>query len=171
MGEGWQPIPPDDEAAIRAAWAAHLQPGGEMVIPALSRTWQGQTLARHREWPELGAEFAGKLLAAFRRLIRPGERLWVIDWQHGWFFLDPHTATAAGRVYPSLPDGDSYNTVAPDFRFGVVMGWRETGPVTLFGAELLAAFAADPPTEFLQVCGPGKQSHAEPGAAADTAAR
>ena len=47
------------------------------------------------------------------------------------------------------------------------MGWRETGPVTLFGAGLLAAFAADPPAEFLRVCGPGEQRHAEPGAAAD----
>ena len=167
MGEGWQPIPPGDEAAIREAWAAHLQPGDESVVPVPSRSWRGQSLARHRERPELEAEFAGKLLVAFRRLTQPGERLWVIDWQHGWFSLDPHAATITGRVYPSLPDGDSYNTVAVDFRFGVVMGWQETGPVTLFGAELLAMFAADPPTEFLRVCGPGEQRQAEPVAAAD----
>jgi hypothetical protein len=158
VSSGWQPIPAGDEAAIQAAWVAYLQPAGELIIPAPSWTWRGQALARHRERPELEAEFAGKLLAAFRICTRPGERLWVIDWQHGWFYLDPHTASVSERMYPALPDGDSYNTVAMDFRFGVVMGWRETGPVTLFGAELLAAFDADPPPEFLQVCGPGEQS-------------
>src|SRR4051794_39874013 len=130
MGEGWRPIPPGDEAAIKAAWVARLQPGDEVVIPKPSRTWRGRALARHRA--ELEAEFAGKLLVAFRRCTRPGERLWVIDWQHGWYYLDPHAA-AGERPVPALPDGDSYNYVAPDFRFGVVTGWRDTGPVTLFG--------------------------------------
>lgn len=160
MIKGWQPMPPEDEATIKAAWALHLQPGNELVIPTPSRTWQGHSLALHREQLELEAEFAGKLLIAFRRCTRAGERLWAIDWQHQWYYLDPHTATVASRVFPALPDGDSYNTVASDFRFGVIMGWRETGPVTLFGAELLAAFAAELPQEFLKVCGPGLQINA-----------
>lgn len=155
MGEGWQLIPSGDESAIRAAWVAHLQPSEELVIPAPSQTWRNQALARHRERPELAAEFADKLLAAFRRCTRPGERLWVIEWQHGWYYLDPHVA-AGGWPYPPLPNGDACNVVAPDFRFGLVSGWRETGPVTLFGAELLAAFAADPPAEFLRACGSGE---------------
>ncbi len=160
MGKGWQLVPHADEAAIKAAWISHLQPSDKVVIPCPSRTWRGQALACHRPRPELEAEFADKLLAAFRKVPRPGERVWVIDWQHSWYALDPHAATVAERPVPALPDGDSYNYVAPDFRFGMVMGWRETGPVTLFGAELLAAFAADPPDEFLRVCGPGKQREA-----------
>ncbi|MGL6097443.1 MAG: hypothetical protein ACRC7O_16800 [Fimbriiglobus sp.] len=64
-----------------------------------------------------------------------------------------------------LPNGDAFHVVAPDFRFGLVMGWPETGPVTLFGTELLAAFAANPPTEFLQACGFGEQRCVEPGSA------
>ncbi len=157
---GWQEIPPEDEPAVKAAWIAHLEPGtnGE-IIPRPYCQWRGQKLARHRDRPELGAEFTLKLLAAFRRCVRPGARLWAIDWQHSWYFFNPHGAiTATTReewAMPVLPDGDSYNYVTPDFRFGVVMGWRVTGPVTLFGAELLTAFAADPPTEFVRVCGPG----------------
>jgi hypothetical protein len=131
MGDGWQPILTEDMSAITAAWTRHHQP-----------------------WPELAAEFAGKLLSALRHCARPGERLWVIEWQHTWYYLDP-SAAAGGWPYPPLPDGDACNVVAPDFRFGVISGWRATGPVTLFGAELLAALAADPPVQFLRVCGPG----------------
>ncbi|MGL6097444.1 MAG: DUF2716 domain-containing protein [Fimbriiglobus sp.] len=99
MNQGWQPIPTRDEEAIRSAWAAHLQPGHELVVPLPSRTWRGHALARHRERPTLVIEFAGKLLAAFRRLTLPGARLWAIEWQHGWYYLDPHAA--AGRwPYP-----------------------------------------------------------------------
>ena len=155
MGDGWQPIPAGDEEAIRAAWTAHLQPVGELVIPPPSRSWRGQALARHREQPELAAEFACKLPAAFRCCTRPGERLWVIEWQHAWYALDPHVASG-GWLYPPLPDGDACDVVAPDFRFGFVSGCRENSPITLFGAELLAAFATDPPAEFLRACGPGE---------------
>jgi hypothetical protein len=159
---GWHEVPKNDEPAIKAAWVAHLEPGGELVIPKPSRTWRGRALARYREEPELEAEFTLKLLSAFRRCTRPGERLWALDSQHAWFYFDPNGGiTAATRdqwAMPVLPDGDSHNFFAPDFRFGVVAGWRETGPVTLFGAELLDAVAADPPERFIQVCGPGTQS-------------
>jgi len=163
---GWDEVLADDEPKIKAAWVSHLQPGNEgVVIPKPSRAWRGQVLARHRQEPELEADFTLKLLCAFRRCTRPGERLWVIDWQHSWYYFDPHggitVATRDEWANPVLPDGDSYNYVAPDFRFGVVMGWRATGPVTLFGTELLAAFAADPPERFIKVCGPGKQRCAE----------
>jgi uncharacterized protein DUF2716 len=160
---GWEEIPVEEEPAIRAAWIAHLQRGHEVVAPKPYRTWKGNALAWHRQEPELEVEFTLKLLAAFRRCTRPEERLWVIDWQHTWYYFDPHggitVATRDQWAKPVLPDGDSYNYVATDFRFGVVTGWRETGPVTLFGAELLAAFAADPPERFMRVCGPGEQEN------------
>jgi len=161
MGDGWRPIAPANEDAIRVAWSEHLQPGAKLIIPLPFRTWRGHALARHKERPELATEFACKLLAALRCCTRPGERLWVIEWQHAWYSLDPYDA-GGEWPYPPLPDGDACNVVAPDFRFGFVSGWRVTGPVTLFGEELLAAFAADPPAEFLRVCGPGRLWHAEP---------
>lgn len=157
---GWQQMPREDEPTIKAAWIANLQSGTDgVIIPKPYLQWRGQRLERHQDRPELESEFTLKLLVAFRRCVQPGERLWAIDWQHSWYYFDPHgPITAAIReewAMPVLPDGDSYNFVTPDFRLGLVMSWRATGPVTLFGADLLAAFAADPPTEFLQVCGPG----------------
>ena len=79
---------------------------------------------------------------------------------HDCYYFNPHAGiTAATRdewAMPILPDGDSNNFLAPDFRFGIITSWRYTGPVILFGAELLAEFDADPPKEFLRICGPGK---------------
>ncbi len=160
---GWEQIPEEHEAAIKAAWISHLEPSEQgKVIPKPFRVWRGQALARHREQPELEGDFTLKLLAAFRFCTKPGERLWVIDWPHPWYYFNPHggitVATRDEWAKPVLPDGDSYNYVAPDFRFGIVMSWRVTGPVTLFGDELLTAFEADPPEQFMRVCGPGRRS-------------
>lgn len=156
---GWEEVPKADEEAIKAAWIANLEPSGDLIIPKPSRTWRGESLARHRQGPELESEFTLALLNAFRQCTRPGERLWVIDWQHAWYYFNPHAgvtkATRDEWAMPILPDGDSYNYVAPDFRFGVVTGWRATGPVTMFGEELIAAFAEHPPGRFLRVCGQG----------------
>jgi hypothetical protein len=162
---GWQIVPKADEPAIKWAWISNLEPGGELIVPKPSWSWSGQALARHLQQPDLESEFTLKLLDAFRRCTRPGERLWVIDWLHSWYYFDPHggitVATRDEWAKPVLPDGDAYNYVAPDFRFGVIMGWRVTGPVTLFGADLVAALAANPPEGFLQACGPGKQTHTD----------
>lgn len=154
---GWTEIPPDDEPGIQAAWAAHLQPPGvrNIVAPRPTLSWDGL-----RELPEdIETDFTLKLLAAFRRCTRPGERLIVIDWQHEWYYFDPRggveRACRDEWAMPVLPDGDAYHFLAPDFRFGVVTGWQESGPVTLFGQELLEALRADPPALFLKACGPG----------------
>ncbi|MEZ6139547.1 MAG: DUF2716 domain-containing protein [Zavarzinella sp.] len=156
---GWEEVPKADEDAIKAAWIANLEPTGDLVIPEPSRTWRGERLARHRQEPEMESEFTLALLKAFRQCTRPGERLWAIDWQHAWYYFDPHagitTATRDEWAMPILPDGDSYNYVAPDFRFGVQMGWSATGPVTIFGEDLIAAFDSNPPECFLWVCGSG----------------
>jgi|SRR5580765_2898509 len=159
---GWEEIPEGDVPAIMTAWTSRLQPATEVIIPSPCLTWRGRTLARVQEQPDLEADFTLKLLGAFRRCTQPGERLWVIDWQHTWYYFDPHGGiTTANRdewAHPLLPDGgDEYNYVAPDFRFGLIMRWRVTGPVTLFGADLLAAFDAEPPEQFLKACGPGKR--------------
>jgi hypothetical protein len=164
---GWQEIPACDEPAIKAAWIAHLEPAGEVVVPKPSRYWRRISVAELGDGAEeIEADFTLKLLAAFRRCARRGERLLAIDWLHPWYYFDPHFGiTAATReewAMPVLPDGDSYNYVAPDFRFGSLTGWTQNWSVSLFGAELLAAFAADPPERFLRACGPGQAAEAEP---------
>jgi hypothetical protein len=161
---GWEGIPKADEPAIKAAWIAHLEPaGGKVQIPKPSLSWRRISVAELSDQAEeVEADFTLKVLAAFRRCTRPGERLLAIDWQHPWYYLDPHSGiTVATRdewAMPVLPDGDSYNYVSSDFRFGVLTGWDRQWTVSLFGAELLAAFSADPPVQFLRVCGPGMKN-------------
>jgi hypothetical protein len=159
---GWQEIPAAEEAAIKTAWLAHLQQNSRRVrVPSPSRRWRRILVAElgHRV-EEIEADFTLKVLAAFRHCTPPGERLLAIDWQHPWYYFDPHgdisAATRDEWAMPVLPDGDSYNFVAPDFRFGSLTGWDRNWSVSLFGAEFLAAFAGDPPEEFLRTCGGGQ---------------
>jgi hypothetical protein len=156
---GWHEVPDADRPEIEAAWTVNLQPDSELVIPKPSRTWRGEALACHRQQPELESEFTLKLLSAFRRCTSSEERLLVIDWQHSWYYLYPHgeikVATLDEWAVPILPEWDANQFVAEDFRFGVITGWRVTGPVTIFGKDLLDAFDTDPPVDFLRVCGPG----------------
>jgi hypothetical protein len=156
---GWEEVPDVERPTIEAAWTANLEPNRQLIVPEPSRTWRGQRLARHRQHSELETEFTLKLLDALRKCTRPGERLWAIDWQHAWYYFNPHaritTATRDEWAMPILPDGDSCNYVAADFRFGIVTGWRETGPVAMFGQDLIAAFADNSPERFLRFCGPG----------------
>ena len=151
---GWVEIPSKDEPAIMAAWCRRMQPSKDILIPKPSRTWSLPDLSEDVE-----AEFTLKLLAAFRQCVKPGERLLVIDWQHTWYYLDPNggigSATRDEWAVPIIPDGDAYYYLAPDFRFGVITGWRRSGRLSIFGAELLAAFDAGTPAEFLRACGPG----------------
>jgi hypothetical protein len=156
---GWSRIPPADEAAVRAAWVSHLQPAGstDLDVPRPSRTWRQIP----SDLPESAEEdFTLKLLGAFRRCTPPGERLLAIDWQHEWYYFDPHAGITAATLdewaMPVLPDGDAYHFLAADFRFGVVSDWRSTGPIRMFGRQLLDAFDAAPPNEFLRLCGTGQ---------------
>src|SRR5262245_37097718 len=158
---GWEEVPKAHEAAIKTAWIAHLEPSeGIVKVPKPSRSWRHISIAELGDRAEeIEADFTLKLLAAFRCCTRPGERLLAIDWQHAWYYLDPHgTITAATRdewAMPMLPDGDSYNYIAPDFRFGILTDWDQNWSVSLFGAELLTALEANPPELFLRVCGLG----------------
>src|SRR5262249_37561271 len=121
---GWQEIPKAHEPAIEQAWIAHLEPAaGEVVVPKPYRTWRQISVGELGERAEeLEADFTLKVLAAFRRCTGPSERLLAIDWLHDWYYFDPHAGiTAATRdewAMPVLPDVESYNYVAPDFRFG-----------------------------------------------------
>lgn len=160
---GWQAVPKEDEPAITDAWATHLeQVPGAVTAPKPSRSWHHVSIAElgpHAE--EVEAEFTLKILAAFRRCTSQGERLLAIDWLHSWYYFDPHGAISVATrdewAMPVLPDIESYNYVAQDYRFGVLTGYDKSWFVTLFGANLLAAFAADPPKQFLSACGWGEE--------------
>ena len=161
MPEGWEEIPASEETKIRAVWASQFRSGAAVRLPTPSWTWSGEALAQHVQKPELVIEFADKLLTALRGCTPPGEQLWVIEWQHAWYRLDPHRARG-GWPYSVLPNGDACHILAPDGRFGLTSGWRQTGPVTLFGEDLLRAFEANPPLRFLDTCGPGERRRIQP---------
>jgi hypothetical protein len=159
---GWQEIPRAEEPAISAAWVAHLEPeNGAVRVPRPYRCWRHVAVTELGEQAEaVEADFTLKLLAAFRRCTRPGERLLAMDWQHSCYYFDPSAGITTARreewAMPILPDGDSYNFVAPDFRFGSLTGWHRNWSVKLFGADLLTAFASDLPERFLKMCGTGR---------------
>lgn len=105
----------------------------------------------HRD--EVESEVTLKFLHAFRRCVRAGERLLVIDWLHPWFYFDPFGGVAKATrdewAYPLLPDYlEAYWFLAPDFRFGVLV----TTGLAIFGEDLLNAISVDPPVQFLNVC-------------------
>lgn len=156
---GWEECPPEDDPAIETAWKACFGHGKRLRIPTPYRRWQGRNLERHRLRPEAEVDFTLKFLAAIRFCTPPGNRLWAVEWQHACYRFDPHGGiVAASRdewPYPLLPDGDAFCIFDPESRYGFVSGWRTTGPITVFGASLLTAFDADPPCEFLALCGPG----------------
>ena len=164
---GWQEIPEDDETTIKAAWIAHLQPAGEVIVPKPSRSWRRISVAElGGRAEEIEADFTLKVLAAFRRCARA--------WASGcWLSTGSTLGTTSTRTpasplrhgtsgpCPSDPDGDSYNYIAPDFRFGSLTDGNQNWSVSLFGAKLLAAFDADPPERFLRACGPGQAEETE----------
>src|SRR5258706_296375 len=135
---------------------------GVVEAPNPSICWHHvstRELGQHAE--EVEADFTLKILAAFRRCTLQGERLLAIDWLHSWYYFDPHGGISAATrdewAMPVLPDIESYNYLAQDFRFGVLTGYDESWFVKLFGASLLAAFAADPPMQFLSTFGSGEE--------------
>ena len=157
---GWEEIPRTDEAAITAAWTAHLECDIGVTVPTPSRRWKHvSTRELGERADEIEADFTLKILAAFRCCTQPGERLLAIDWLHSWYYFDPHARISAATrdewAMPVLPDIESYNYIAADFRFGVLTEYNECWSLSLFGADLLAAFEANPPRRFLSVCGSG----------------
>jgi len=153
---GWEPIPESDEAAIKQAWEKTMERQSKVVWPSPFCTWDASALWELGEQAEdVESEVTLKVLGAFRRCVRPGERLLVIEWPHPWYYFDPcggvTRATRDEWAYSILPDQyEPHFFLASDFRFGV--GTDVGRRLTLFGGDLLAAFAADPPRRFLSFC-------------------
>jgi hypothetical protein len=96
-----------------------------------------------------------KALDAFRRIIPLGGRLLAIDWQHQWYFFDPHGGVSAATrdewAMPIVPLGDSSHFLTPDFRSGV-SGDCVGQVLRVFGRELGDALDRDPPRLFNDTC-------------------
>ena len=157
---GWYEIPKSAERKVTTDWQTNLETNGKVEIPTPSRRWDNvSTRAMGELAEEMEEDFTLSLLTGLRRCTRHGERLLAIDWQHPWYYFDPHApitrSTRDEWAMPMLPDVDSYNFVALDFRFGVLTGYDSRWFVCIFGTELLSAFADEPPKRFLRHFGQG----------------
>src|SRR5262245_61617229 len=153
-GRGWQRIPDRVESEVRAAWD-HL-PEGVHSAPSPSVTWDVFSIYALDEpgFDRAEADLTLKVLSAFRQCARSGERLFALDPLHTWYYFDPladiTTATRDDWAMPVLPNGDSYNFFASDFRFGLMADCR-TQTICAFGAELVGALENEKPTALARV--------------------
>ena len=113
----------------------------------------GHALGDDERCEALEADLASRLMAAFRRCCAPGDTLYVLDWQHPCYRVEPHQhldeLSPVAWPVSALPDGDYHTFVADDFRFGVYgHPWEET--MCVFGEALLEALAVEPPQLFSQ---------------------
>jgi hypothetical protein len=127
--------------------------GGGTRLPEPSCVWDvsGLWLASNQERPLLEEDLTRKTQEALRKCTVPEEELYVLDWNHTCFLHDPHAEIALteerGRGKPVYPNGDSYLYLPRDFRFGI-LGSCVDQILTVYGEDLLAAFAANPPRLF-----------------------
>jgi hypothetical protein len=160
-----------DEAWTRFGERFGYPAGGPFRTPTPAATWdiapvylRGQAFRDRAE-----AELTATALAALKECTVPGEEVLALDWNHPCYFFDPHAASAAGPdpwPVPVLPDGDHYIFLAPDHRFGIVGNCVDM-TVCVFGADLLAAFAAAPPAAFAWPTCPAEERRANEDRRAD----
>jgi len=96
---------------------------------------------------------AERVVDAFRRCLDTNERLYVLDWQHDCYSLDPYRPFTAAELeeWPIgiEPNGDYYIFLTSDFRIGTFgHPWEET--LCIFGQPLLNALDQNMPTYLKQ---------------------
>src|SRR5262245_30502974 len=98
MTEPWTPL---DDAAYTAIWdrfelAFDFHPSVDsqhwpgIREPAPSITYDISWVHGHPDAEALEAELDEKVIEAFRRCVRPNDRVFALDWQHDSYSLDPH---------------------------------------------------------------------------------
>jgi len=155
----WQPLSREEEegawARFRAAfdfpWG--IYPGREptpSITYAIGHAFDRDLTHRYALEDDLNR----KTRAAFQRCIRPGEKMYALDWQHQCFWFDPHVSFDADDVgawgVPVLPDGDFYVFLPDDCRF-CLYGDCINHTLAVYGHALIEAFASDQPTLFSRV--------------------
>lgn len=127
-------------------WPGIVEPSDSIAFD-IGHVYDRDPAAYHRGTLDLGV----KLISAFRQCIAPGEKLYVLDWQHACYLWDPHAdfefKTEHDWPVPPLPNGDYYIFLARDMNLGVFgHPWEQT--MCVFGRTLVDAFAANPPELF-----------------------
>jgi len=155
----WQPLSRAEEEGAWARFQATfdfpwgIHPGRE---PTPSITYAiGH--AFERDLPSRSAledDLNRKTRTAFQRCLRPGEKMYALDWQHPCFWFDPHASFDADDrrawAVPVLPDGDFYVFLPDDCRF-CLYGDCINHTLAVYGYALIEAFAPDQPTLFSRV--------------------
>jgi hypothetical protein len=123
----------------------------EIREPTPSLTWDTRWVYDgEAELHLFEVDLNSKALRALQSATSPGEQVYALDWMHTCFWFDPRGGIANGDpdewAIPVLPNGDHYLFLAPDLRFGLI-GIMDTS-LCVFGEQLLAALATDPPTVF-----------------------
>jgi len=147
--DAWQELSASEEdvAWERVASAFGFPQRTAIRAPTPSRTWPiAHAFGDQRDHLEEDLDI--KVLAAFRRCLRPDHKLYALDWQHPCYWFWPHRFTEAATweawKVPVLPDGDYYIFLAEDLAFGLFgHPWEQA--LCAFGDALLDALAVDPP--------------------------
>jgi hypothetical protein len=148
---GWRELTDRRMDEIWDRYYAVLTPPTGVLPP--SATWDiaGIYLRPPAEFAALEADLTAKVFRILRACTQPGERLYALDLNHPCYLFDPHHPGARADheswPVPVLPNGDHYNFLAPDLRFGVIGNCVEQ-TICVFGQPLLDLLAGDPPQVF-----------------------
>ncbi len=147
----WIPLTQDEEDVVWKRFFAELHfpmgshPGKEpspSITYAIGYAFEGDMTTRD----VLEDDLNQKTLAALRRCVRQGMRVYALDWQHQSYWFYPHLLLEASNwgawKVPVLPDGDFYIFLAEDFSF-CLFGDCINLTLCVFGQALLDAFTQE----------------------------
>lgn len=93
---------------------------------------------------KLEKDLEQRLKNAFSTIIREGEMIYAMDWQHACYKFNPLQSPIEEWVIPTLPDGEYYIFLTMDLSNGIFgHPWEQT--ICVFGNQLLNEICKDPP--------------------------
>jgi hypothetical protein len=112
--------------------STHNFPGILELEPSLTYSWDYRLLIDSRD------NFRQNALGAFKSIVPPNGRLYVLDWQHECYWFYPRLSENE-RWWIDVPDSEYAIFISEDFSFGYFgHPWEET--ICVFGQALLEAF-------------------------------
>lgn len=107
----------------------------ERTVPAIREPEPFETFDLSQVFSDSQIDALNAIFAnAFRAILKPQHRIYVLDWQHTSYKFDPHESTA--WLLGIFPDGDYYIYLADDFSFGT-FGHPWQASLCVFGKSLL----------------------------------
>lgn len=98
-------------------------------------------------------DFEDKAALTFQKCTQPGERIYVLDWQHECYLVDtrlefprhvPWRVDSGDWIIEIYPDGDYHFFLAKDFSWGILgHPWEST--ITVYGEKFINCLLQDPP--------------------------